>query len=298
MFSFSYLASFFMFYAVAGWCIEVIYKTTCTGHFVNRGFLNGPLCPIYGFGVTAVILCLTPIQDNLLLLYPGSVVLTTALEYVTGLVLEKIFHQKWWDYSEEHFNIQGYVCLRFSLLWGIACVFVMRIIQPLVLLVCEKCPQTLQMIILLVFYVLLIADFIITVAALAKVGTQLKLANDLDRFLNGIAEAVGKRISGQTIKSMEDIEDGRQKLEKLKEVGTERLEHLQNRYESVVRSAKEKYGEEFTGKEKISFVHRRLEKAYPSLDFGRLERETIKKKLDSVKAGFEEFTENIGNMKL
>lgn len=298
-----------MFYAFVGWCTEVIYKTTCTGHFVNRGFLNGPLCPIYGVGATVVILCLTPLQDNLLVLYVGSVVLTSALEFVTGLVLEKIFHQKWWDYTEDKFNIMGYVCLRFSLLWGIGCVMVMKVIQPLVLLVFDKTPGTLKNIIFIVFYSLMAADMIITVAALAKVGLQLKLANDLDHMLNKIAEAVGTRLSRGTIKGMKEIAEGKEKFEELQADSKEKLAEWQSenkeralrleaKYNAFVDKAKTKYGEAFNGTERLSFVHKRLEKAYPALDFSRIQKVSMSEKVEGIKKVFEEFTENIGNMQM
>ncbi len=98
----------------------------------KQEILNGPVCPIYGVGVTVVILCLTPIKDNLVFLFVGSVLLTSFLEWLTGFVLEKVFHDKWWDYSEMPFNIGGYICLKFSLLWGLACVFIIDIVQPII----------------------------------------------------------------------------------------------------------------------------------------------------------------------
>ena len=100
--------------------------------FVNRGFLNGPICPIYGVGVTLVIACLEAFQSNLLLLYISSVILVTVLEGVTGWAMDKLFHNKWWDYSKLPFNIGGYVCLLFSLIWGVACVFIVYFVHPLI----------------------------------------------------------------------------------------------------------------------------------------------------------------------
>jgi uncharacterized membrane protein len=88
----------FLVYAFLGWCTEVVFQAAIRGKFINRGFLNGPVCPIYGFGVLAVIGCLTPLKDNLAVLFFGSVVLTTVLEFITGFVLEKFFCDKWWDY--------------------------------------------------------------------------------------------------------------------------------------------------------------------------------------------------------
>ena len=132
MYSFYEYLAFFVIYAFLGWCAEVIFNAVNTGHFVNRGFLNGPVCPIYGFGMVIVVLCLTPLQKNWLLLFLGSMVLTSALEWLTGYVLKKVFHTSWWDYSDQPFNIGGYICLRFSILWGLGCVMVMYLVHPMI----------------------------------------------------------------------------------------------------------------------------------------------------------------------
>ena len=116
MYSFYEYLAFFVIYAFLGWCAEVIFNTINTGHFVNRGFLSGPVCPIYGFGMVIVVFCLTPLQKNWMLLFFGSMFLTSALEWITGYVLKKVFHTSWWDYSNQPFNLGGYICLRFSIL--------------------------------------------------------------------------------------------------------------------------------------------------------------------------------------
>ena len=83
---------FFTIYSVIGWFVETIYMTLETGFFENRGFLNGPICPIYGFGMVFVLIALTPLVENALLLFVGSVILTTSWEFLIGFALEKIFH--------------------------------------------------------------------------------------------------------------------------------------------------------------------------------------------------------------
>lgn len=95
-----YLILYFFVYGFLGWCTEVAFAACKERKFVNRGFLNGPICPIYGIGVGIVVQFLTPYKENLVLLYIASVVMVTALEWVTGFILEKIFHNKWWDYSK------------------------------------------------------------------------------------------------------------------------------------------------------------------------------------------------------
>ena len=129
--AYSYLWYFFI-YAFLGWCAEVVFAAAQKGTFVNRGFLNGPLYPIYGVGLVAVVALLAPVQDSLGLLYLGAVLLTSAIELVTGFLMEKLFHQRWWDYSTMPFNIGGYVCLLFSLIWGLACVLIVDVVHPLV----------------------------------------------------------------------------------------------------------------------------------------------------------------------
>ena len=111
---------------VLGWCLEVCFCTINTGQFVNRGFLNGPVCPIYGFGMVLVIVALTGFSGNLPALFLGGMVLTSAIELAGGWALKKLFHTSWWDYSDQPFNIGGYICLKFSLAWGLCVVVVMR----------------------------------------------------------------------------------------------------------------------------------------------------------------------------
>ena len=96
---------FFFLYGFLGWCTEVAFQAVRQGKFVNRGFVNGPICSIYGFGVLSVLLVLEPLKDNLLILFLGSVVFTSVLEFLTGWVLEKLFHDKWWDYTNRPLNI-------------------------------------------------------------------------------------------------------------------------------------------------------------------------------------------------
>ena len=110
-----YSILYFFVYGFLGWCTEVIFAAFKQHRFVNRGFLNGPYCPIYGCGVVIVVAVLTPLKENLFFLFVGSFLLTSILEYITGFVLEKVFHNKWWDYSNLPFNIKGYVCLKFSI---------------------------------------------------------------------------------------------------------------------------------------------------------------------------------------
>ena len=123
---------YFFLYAFLGWCAEVAFAACKTGRLVNRGFLNGPVCPIYGFGMLAAVTALGPVRGSLPALFFGGGLLATALELVGGWALMTLFHARWWDYSDKPFNLGGYICLRFSLLWGLGVTAVMRLVDPAV----------------------------------------------------------------------------------------------------------------------------------------------------------------------
>ncbi len=187
---------FFASYAIMGWIAEVIFAALKTGKFVNRGFLNGPLCPIYGFGVVAVVLVLWPVRDNMILLFAGSLILTSALEFITGLILEKVFHDHWWDYSKEPFNIKGYVCLRFSIMWGLACVMVIKVLHPLVERGIDILPEALCWIIICFFYVYLFADLAVTATDIRKFN---KGMDKMAEQLHDISEFAGEHIADAAV---------------------------------------------------------------------------------------------------
>ena len=122
----------FFAYSFLGWCCECIYCSIPAGHFINRGFLNGPVCPVYGFGALAVLGCLTPLSGSLPLVFLCGMVVTSVLEYITGWLLETLFHTKWWDYSGHRFQLHGRVCLLNSTLFGLLGVVLLYGIHPLV----------------------------------------------------------------------------------------------------------------------------------------------------------------------
>lgn len=199
---FQFIALFFI-YAFLGWCCEVIFCACDTGTFVNRGFLFGPLCPIYGFGVIIVLYCLYPFRDNIFILFAASVILTSLLEFITGFVLEKLFHEKWWDYTGFPFNIKGYICLKFSLLWGIACLIVVKLFHPLIDFTINKIPNLALIIICTVLLTAFICDLIITIIKIRKLPATLKALYDVEKALAAISDGIGLKLSSQTLKLIE-----------------------------------------------------------------------------------------------
>nr|WP_286207991.1 hypothetical protein [Clostridium caldaquaticum] len=128
---------FFAIYSFLGWLMETIFASINERKFINRGFLNGFFCPIYGFGAILIvqfskwiIFVFKDYSTSLLISIVFSTILVTVLEYITGFALEKVFNCKWWDYSNNAMNVKGYICLKYSLLWGILAFLLVQVVHP------------------------------------------------------------------------------------------------------------------------------------------------------------------------
>ena len=263
----------FFIYAFLGWCTEVSYAALVTGKFVNRGFLNGPVCPIYGFGVVIVLTCLTPLADNLLLLFLGSVVLTSALEWITGFVLEKLFHQRWWDYSDQPFNLSGYICLRFSIAWGFACMFVVKLLHPTVLLFIRIIPQALGVVLLVLLGAVMAVDLSATVSAIGKLNHRLEQLDELAAKIKEVSNEFGENLADRVLDAVERGTDWKEDLDelafRLAEHRAELADEREQRWEELLAQARLQLEEWHASIQELlvreSFGHRRLLKAFPRL---------------------------------
>ncbi len=186
---------YFFAYAFLGWCTEVAFAALSKGRFVNRGFLNGPVCPIYGFGIVLVLWVLGPLTQNLLWLYLGSVVLTTALELATGFLMEKLFHQRWWDYSKMPLNVGGYICPLFSFLWGIACVLIVDVLHPRIARLIAFIPEPWSTAALALMLVALLTDVVVTAATVAHLNRRLRQVDEAAAAIRGISDSLGMAVA-------------------------------------------------------------------------------------------------------
>ncbi len=137
---------YFFLYSSVGWLVESIYCSIPAKKWINRGFLTGPLCPIYGTGAITMAVILTPLKEKAILLplfgyqlkitpllvVLAGMVLCDVVEFITSLLMEKLFHARWWDYSEKPFNIQGRICLGHTMYWGLGALLFMYLVHPLV----------------------------------------------------------------------------------------------------------------------------------------------------------------------
>ncbi|NMA84240.1 MAG: putative ABC transporter permease [Epulopiscium sp.] len=175
---------FFIVYSVIGWLLEVIFHIYTEKKLINRGFLYGPICPIYGNGAVLMITFLTPLEHNVLYLFIGGVVVATVIEYITGYILELAFDTKWWDYSSEPWNIKGYICIRFSLMWGIGALFLMKVIHPKVASWIAAIPSIMVPILYHGILIAFVVDLTLTIHSLIEFRTILKELRAIKEELN------------------------------------------------------------------------------------------------------------------
>ncbi|HIZ12599.1 MAG TPA: putative ABC transporter permease [Candidatus Mediterraneibacter stercorigallinarum] len=201
----------FFIYSFIGWCGEVVLAAVNRHKFVNRGFVSCPLCPVYGAGAVAVSVFLPELEEQLFFLFLGGMIVTAFVEYLTGRLLELIFHKKWWDYSDQKFQLDGYVCLKNSVIWGICSVLVIRIFNPLLCRGLELLPMLLGEVLLWVLGVLLAIDFIgsgIAVLGLKKQGRISQITEGLHRTSKILENALTERIQRRMVKAFPNIESG------------------------------------------------------------------------------------------
>lgn len=277
----------FFVYGFLGWCVEVVYCGVENGNFVNRGFLNGPICPIYGVGAVVVILCLTPLEDNAPLLFVGSALLTTLLELITGFALDKMFHTRWWDYSDKPFNIGGYICLKFSIYWGLVCILLMKGIHPAIYDLLKKIPHLPGMIIVIFFSAVFAADVIITVVTINSLEKRIRLMDDIAKKIRAVSDEIGEHVydgasavvqKGGEIYNSENVREIREKYADDIEEIKRKQEEGRAKLEQEIEELKTKYSAMV--KEKHLF-QRRIIKAFPNIRSHR-----YREQMDKLKAKF------------
>lgn len=153
----------FIIYSFVGWTFESIQFSVYEKRFVNRGFLNGPLCPVYGFGALLVLLILDHRTENIVILFFAAVALTTTLEYITAVILENVFHAKWWDYSMFPLNFKGRISPISSAVFGAMSVVGIKYIHPFIKSLTDQMSDNAKMTVLIIFLMYLIVDFYVTV---------------------------------------------------------------------------------------------------------------------------------------
>lgn len=262
---FYHLMNWLIIYSFFGWVWETCYVSVKSGKFVNRGFINGPLCTIYGFGAVSVYVILRPFSDNLLYLYLGGVVVATVLEYVTAVLMESIFHTSWWDYSDNKFNFQGRICLGASLGWGAFTVILFKVLHPLVESIVILYPVYVGEIGICVIGVGYVVDFAFSAAAAFHIHEKLPVIEAAmeqakDEMLVKMHEKIAsvgfaKEATLESVKErLGDVEVLKEMEQKRAAITAEISAELQKRKEAMAA--------------KVGHNMQRFVKAYPNLNRG------------------------------
>ncbi len=166
---FYYFILYFAFYSFIGWIGEVMYAYKNQKKFVNRGFLHGPFCPMYGACmITIVMLCKIFANLNPFQFFIVATILTSIVEYLTGLILEKLFNQKWWDYTEDPFNLHGRICLHFSLMFGVLSTIGVKFVHPTIEFIFNNLNPKFGVFLFYFLIIYLFIDFISTLFSLIE----------------------------------------------------------------------------------------------------------------------------------
>ena len=206
---------FFYIYCFFGWIIESTYVSVCTGNWVNRGFMRGPVIPIYGTGAVIVLFAVIPFRTSPILVFIVGTVAASILEFVTGFVMERIYKVRYWDYSDKPFNLCGYICLFNSLCWGVLSILLIYLVHSWV----EKGVLFLNDMVLLSIDSGISSLFIVDLFNSSTTAVELKrmLANSQklkDDLMN---------IHNKMIEFNAAIANGKEKMDELKKMSLQEL---------------------------------------------------------------------------
>lgn len=203
----------FIIYSFLGWLLEVVTVIIKEKRFVNRGVTNGPLCTLYGLAALIITL-ITHGSSSFLGIFIAGVIYGSALELIAGKVLERVNKNKWWDYSNKKFNLDGYICLRYSLLWGLLSIILIKFCNPLFLLLFESINIYIRGIPIFIILALIIIDLLTSFITLKSLKEN-RIETVTNRFGNAILKYVLRRLE----KAYPNLEDKKKiKSKKNKEV--------------------------------------------------------------------------------
>ncbi len=195
----------FFIYSFIGWIVEVVYYGITEGQFINRGFLNGPLCPVYGLAFYTALWFFEPLKTNVAVIFFGAAGACTFVELIAGVILYHIFHLRWWDYTNYKFNFRGFICLRFFIYWGIAGTLGMYALHPAVLKVIGWMNFPVKLTILSIFSLIMVVDLIASVANIIGFASKLETFNKFSATVKTASDYIGGNIYG-TVDTIMEVE--------------------------------------------------------------------------------------------
>ncbi len=215
----NYVLMFFLF-SMVGWTVESTYrslgetyrarKTTKEKKIINSGFLNGPLCPIYGTGALVFEILLTPFKAHWWAVILLGMVFADIVEYVTSVLMEKLFHARWWDYSNEFMNLNGRICLKHTIYWAVFSVIYVYAIGPIYYYMIDFIPQNVRYIMIGVIFAVFIVDLFFTVRAalgVQKIMAKTEALRTSVMLAGEYVKAKAENLKGSTLAKYDEFRD-------------------------------------------------------------------------------------------
>lgn len=199
------LLFYFIIYSFFGWILESTVKTFMQRKFVNSGFLYGPFCPIYGFGAIIMLIFLHNFKNNIIILFITAFIILSCWEYAVGWILEKLFKTKYWDYSENKFNVHGRVCLMNSLFWGFLGVVFIHYIHPFISNKVNLIPQSILIYTIIITSMTIIVDLIVNIVKLNNIQLKIQRLTEISDNIKEKLEEL-KNIKDNTQINKENIQ--------------------------------------------------------------------------------------------
>ena len=276
----------FIVWSFIGWAIEVCAHALKMGEYSNRGFLSMPICPIYGFGVLIITILLHPFMDIPIIMFICSSLICTAFELFVGVTMKMIFHNVWWDYSDEHFNFKGYICLKTSILWGMGCLIVEYCAEPQIEWLVDSIPTTAGTVFIGVMGVLIIIDCSNSVAAVYRLNLRLKEISEISEKMYNSSQKLGKALADTALTAVDKGSEAAAVIYEKKLEGQEKAAELKNDIRENISDMKDETVEKLRARYDalVAFSDKNVErmiKAFPSMHSVkyRKEFENIRAKL-------------------
>lgn len=201
----------FLAYSFIGWVIETVAGSIKKHRFVNRGFFTGPFCFVYGFSAVLMAMTLWELENQWFFLFFGCAIQATAIEWMTGKILEKLNHHKWWDYSGKKLNFDGYICLQYTLLWGLLGCVAMKYGNHLLAGLFDLIPMLVREIVIWVLFAIALVDMIASLAAVFHIKKEIPVVHEwshrISRWTYSFGEWIVGHVSRRMVKAYPVIEE-------------------------------------------------------------------------------------------